>query len=469
MVERAIPGKDPAALAGLVDRWMVRCIEQVRQANGRIAQRIDHLSRIEGGLASLVESLKDGLEQARPIVRELSAAKQNASDSVREVVAGIEKQVNGLLDEMVSRVEQLQQAEREAASRVKKLVDAINEQSLPIEQLIDERLDAARTRAESIIGQTETRLHSLSQQFETRLNESIESAIASRLGPLVETMSARLQNDADRIEQSLNQSMTRAQAAATVLDTKARSLEIAAREQSESLKADAVATITSCVETVREKLTAMASETEQQTRQAVDARRQQLDDFVADVDSHFTQRLLEAQLVIGERGRQFEKSIGELIDSFVADAAEKIAHARAGIADEINDIAVEAERISQHTRHDLRSHLSEMTSAARVLRESIEESFNEATEQMTETGRMLLEQLDEQLQSRVEQILVRAGTTARSLTEDIRATSRRLEMEAEMSVDRAENRLRMRIEKMRAQSIGPAVIRTESREEQQAA
>lgn len=192
---------DKADQTTVLGKMIQQKLEELRQLDGRIEKRLEHLSRTEQNLRLLFDSLRAQVIQAHPLIGQLNQLRQNNADMLETLVEQVQKKIQSNMPapvrtESVEVVSSSPLVDAQAIERTtRQAIDTINSRATRVDDDIDAMVQTAKNFIDHALANATKSAEAMFAQIDSRLTEVQQAAAA--VPQLNKLEAARQSSDAD--------------------------------------------------------------------------------------------------------------------------------------------------------------------------------------------------------------------------------------------------------------------------------
>ncbi len=181
----------------VLNKWITAQMEETRQAESRIEQKLGQLGKLESSLTNMIDTLRKQMLDTVPVIHQANLARTQAKDAVdsavQDALTAARQEAAQLTQAGDLAKESVDSAVREALSSVQQhatyLTHMQSQVKESVEVAVQEALAAARQQANHLA-------HTAADEIDAQIKQRIESALA---GVSVEQMAEIAQDVTDRL------------------------------------------------------------------------------------------------------------------------------------------------------------------------------------------------------------------------------------------------------------------------------
>lgn len=182
----------------VLNKWITAQMEETRQAESRIEQKLGQLGKLEGSLTNMIETLRKQMTETIPVIHQANLARTQAKDAVdsavKDALAAARAQSSELTQAGDLAKESVDSAVRAALTSVQQHAAYLTHMQSQVKESVDvavqEALAGARQQANHLA-------HTAADEIDSQIKERIQTALA---GVSVEQMAGI----SDDVTQRLN-------------------------------------------------------------------------------------------------------------------------------------------------------------------------------------------------------------------------------------------------------------------------
>jgi len=456
----------------LVDKWILTRIKQAQDTSELISDKLESLSRAEGGIRSMIDSLRTGLSQVSPSIDQLNAAKFDAQSkaqgimtSIQASVEPVEAHVNDLVKQTRDSADQIlkeipqeleplidlfkQRVEGKVGAAISSLDSHVSGVQVRVARQADELQKKVEREVDQQIEQSRERVQMQLAPLEQRAVQRVEDSIRDRheeINDLLEQatsttdrhalrVSSRISNDAKSAEHHVSNLIEESErrAMSVMQQIERRTIEaeqrLHAAEQRLSAIEGRVGRTIEQAQTQIESLAQMVDEDVKQTMEAaekaiqamanpvvekIDLRitqlKSQLAGDILELETYFDQRLQAAQLELLDKASAFESRASQTLGQFDSLAAQTVLSASEKTQQILDDIATQAQALSEPAINQVCQAREQFAQAIADAGESMVASATQRVADIESAAAGVVESLDASLDRRLQQVERRGST-----------------------------------------------------------